>query len=134
MGVFDKIQPDNAMKWYGIIAIFNAASSLIVYLIWANRSKQIASWQVGVWMKQFLWWPVAISWLYTYIKDYSKLNRVILENSVSLSILDPFAGAWIGLNMALIHAHWEERASSITTWISLGVWSGITIFEMCLQA
>ena len=62
------------------------------------------AYKVGIALKSVLWWPVFLTWIYTYISD-SHVNRVFLDNSVTLSVLDPWAGAWIALNAALVHLY-----------------------------
>ena len=100
--------PEDAMKWYGVISLINAVPSLMIYLIWASKNELIGAWKVGFYIKQFLWWPVGLSWIYTYINDNSKMNRTMLNSLVPLSTLDPFAGSWVALNMAQIHFHAVE--------------------------
>ena len=114
VGVFDRMYPEDAMKWYGVISLINAAPYLLIYSIWQSKTDLIAAWKVGVLIKQFLWWPVGLCWLYTYINYDSKLNRTMLASLVPLSTLDPFAGSWIGMNMAQIHFHAVEDTSLLT--------------------
>ena len=91
----------------------------------------MAAYKVGVAMKSVLWWPVVLTWIYTYIDD-SKVNRAFLDNSVTLSVLDPWAGAWIGMNAAMVHIYANEIDFTWLTWVGLGIWGVLTIWEMVM--
>ena len=131
MGViFDGMSNDEAMLWYGVTAFINAAPTIAALAIW-NNSPFISAYKMGIILKQFAWWPVALTWVYTYIHD-TKLNRVLLDHAVSLSTLDPYAFAWVGLNAALIHKHDSGEESTWITWAALGAWATVTIWEMVM--
>ena len=128
MGViFEGMTNDEAIFWYGITALLNAVPTLVTYAA-GSSNPYIEAFKVGVAMKQALWWPVALTWIWSYIDD-SKFNRHLIDNATALSTLDPFAGAWIALNAALVHLYENEIDFKITTWVGLAIWGVITIWE-----
>ena len=56
----------------------------------------------------------------------------MLDNSVSLSILDPYGGAWIALNMALIHLFDNSIDMNASAYSGLSIWVVVTIWEMVM--
>ena len=105
MGViFDSMTNDEAVLWYGVTSGINAVPPLVAFLALYSSNPQMEAYKVGIALKSVLWWPVFLTWIYTYISD-SHVNRVFLDNSVTLSVLDPWAGAWIALNAALVHLY-----------------------------
>ena len=89
--------------------------------------------EIGVILKNALWWPVVITWLASLVNQ-GKLTRRLVDNSVSLSVLDPFAGAWVALNAALVYLFDNEIKMNASAWSGLSVWTVINIWEMVMQA
>ena len=84
-------------------------------------------------IKQVIWWPVAICWIYTYIDD-SRLPLTLLDNAVAMSTLDPYAGTWIALNVALAYCHDKGIAFERPFWVGATAWTFIGVWEMVMQA
>ena len=132
MGViFDSMTNEQAVLWYGVTSLINALPPLVDYLAFKSNP-YVEAYKVGVAIKSLLWWPVALTWIYSYIDD-TKVNRAFLDNSVTLSVLDPWGGSWIALNAALVHIYDTEIEFKWTTWVGLGVWGVLTIWEMIMQ-
>ena len=84
-------------------------------------------------MKNVFWWPVVFSWLASLVSQ-TKLTKRMMDNTVSLSILDPYAGAWVALNSAMVYLYDNGIELGASGWSGLSVWVVITIWEMVMQA
>ena len=116
------------MLWYGVTGVINAVPPLIVYAVLRGISHPyIDAYAVGIYIKEILWWPVVFTWIDTYISN-SKFNMILLQNSVTLSAFDPFAGSWIALVTALIHYFDSGLPATAGTWAGIAIWSLITIW------
>ena len=130
--IFDRMTNDEAVLWYGVTGLLNTVPCLVSYLIWRDNP-YVRAFQMGVILKQALWWPVVLTWFGTLGSD-SKLTKRMLDNSVSLSILDPYGGAWVALNTALIHLFDNSIDMNASAYSGLSIWVVITIWEMVMQA
>ena len=121
-----------AVIWYGITSILNAAIALTFYLIWRTNAV-IASYYPIMLTMQICYWPVAIAWAGIALFD-SAFTRELMKGVVSLSVLGPFAGEIVGFVFLWVYA--DGNNWIFDQWYFWFLWPmflGYDIGQMLLQ-
>lgn len=129
--ITNDLKPIQNIMWYGICSILNAFVTLLFYILF-NYNAAVAGYYQTMISHQLAYWPVAIGWAAIAIFD-NDFTRALYKSVISMSVLGPFAGHFVGFVFLFLNADAGNYWGLIEFWILWPCYIGYIIGQMLIQ-